>query len=1444
MATLESSDTIATRGKSQRGEALSLRQLRGTLQEARSGLPLGGVRVAWLVKQGDGPDAVLLRMALGITDSEGAFTLEREATPDAERAVCMLAHDPAAQGELHLLDASGEAAATFQLERGEAEAALRLAGDEPPAAEDWATLGNWLQTNRQVLTDRLAEQLLLPEPDSPTQLWPVTARAAALAQIAPLLGQAPAGLDTVPLDERPIDFSKLTTGDVIGAVRSFDRIGAFGQRIEPDLAFWRSERSEAVLYRDYLRGVCTTAAQRMYGFLDWQLRLPPVPESLLVRQLAMRLHQDFRTGDDQPALAAGQLAGIIAQALVAPKNRGGFGLTAAQLPQRGALDEAAWLDALVAAAGVSRQELRNRYRVRFDRAPEESISPVWLNVEALIGFMADTWQALPEPFPAFPAVIGNTGQPLQEPIVFPLYLGHAPFFLHFNEWKDRQARFFPENLHDPRRCLPVFAGGSEAYFRGRLERLRTWPSELWGQQDDGPIASLAELHAAAQWITDMLPTETLLRDAVVAMDAQNRVTMQDLLVQVEALLRKRPPVFVAGQATRTPAGRDVRVTARARGKVDNKRQLDAFEAWFDLGREISAVKANDDLWRAVALLDQHLWWIENILLPWMRATAAADAGDDAAAIRLLARITGFWVGAADPTSAPGHPPEDLYRPFLYVTGGLPYTLRQAYDEGLRTRPASAFLTPPPGAPDFSNGHAALHVFELRFFSLAQGEAMLRWADGLFRTDDPDLVRRARELYKGVILLHGEDAGIDPQWPWQGVGLGIRRWAGSPEQSLIRAAFTGNPAIAAQVARSRLALFQIERGLNAFGYAPDLVPLLRYRPLKAAADLFAERARSAQADLLTYQARFEDAQIETWRTEALGTKAGAAVAIAGERSEIAKVDVAKAEAQVKAVEAQIAAKQAEINDADSLFNQFKTFLGGIKDAAGGLGEAGLKVLKDDSPAQQIGAKEIGAALGKAVEGGSAKAAVAGLGTGFGMAFAFGAFAYAGYTGIQSIVDADNKRRAELTSLRDGALPAAKAAVRLKQRDVEISRLEGVIAQADLDLARKLVRFQRERFLNAELWRRMAGLARRLLQRYLDMAARAGWLAERALAFEQVRDVRVMRLAYGAASQRQVGGPDLLQADLAELEAQRLHGIRLRVPLRHTISLARDLPLTFGRLKKIGKASFSTDEAVLRRAYPGTFGHRIRAVTIDVQAGGGATPRGMLLNHGISEVGGPGAGPGSVLVRFPDGLPLSEFRLREDMWVHGLPGEALMQFEGSGFGTAWDLVLPPGGAPLGLTALTDVLLTFDLDAGYDPAASVPPPGKDGAVLMAASAFDAAGLATLRAAAGPARIRFDLGLLPRATGAAGTISNLAVLAVGPTGPDLPMKLRGGGRSASFALQEGIAASNAGKLASGAALPLNALVGLPADAVLELELDRTGVASALRALDDVLLFVERSVP
>ena len=292
-------------------------------------------------------------------------------------------------------------------------------------------------------------------------------------------------------------------------------------------------------------------------------------------------------------------------------------------------------------------------------------------------------------------------------------------------------------------------------------------------------------------------------------------------------------------------------------------------------------------------------------------------------------------------------------------------------------------------------------------------------------------------------------------------------------------------------------------------------------------------------------------------------------IAVEQVKIAQFNVTLAQQQVDQVNAAIKAKEDEMADHDGLGEQFVDWVGGVKDVVKGLPSEVTGFVSTNAPTA--------AGIGEAGRQGSAGLASAGATAGYGL------FVYAGITSLVNMGEAQNSRAAQLKSLKEDALPLATAQLEAKQREVTIANLQQQIARADADLARALMQFQVTP-LNTEFWSKLAAVAKRVMRRFLELGARYAWLAERALADQQDRLIRIVRFDYFPMKLQGVTGADLLQLDLGELEASRLDGIKQTVPSKRTYSLAFDFPLQFGQLRKTGRCSFMTQEEPFRIAYP--------------------------------------------------------------------------------------------------------------------------------------------------------------------------------------------------------------------------------------------------------------------
>jgi hypothetical protein len=1030
---------------------------------------------------------------------------------------------------------------------------------------------------------------------------------------------------------------------------------------------------ELIGYRNYLRAIFTGPASDP-DFHIWR------------DQLHRRFHQSFTTSNTTAAPANSVVIPIVRNILTATIGEEyGFGVEASEIPDQGELTDRAYLDELVSLSGLSQEEFARRYRIRLDRPDSAKTSPVTENIWALQRFYSDGFQSVADPFPIIP----------------PSPLGRAPFFLQYDEWLARTRPFFGENYHVLRTSFGIDGDTNMKHFA----------LTEGGLESETPLDDAFDLeytYPLRRWFAGLILLEQLLDDAHAAFAngefgiALNRYT--DALAHASSAvlagmrLKETQPNNAEGSWITTndsvfPSDVlelvDEPLQQLLALPITNADELAEFERFT---RTRVSIDESYGPWlkgerpRLMLMLARLMAHV----LPVCLAEVALAVGDYESALTWFGRTTGFPVGVArlddnagywsnSPWKATGvHPSGSLYQ-----HGALPYTADVSAVPIFDTSRG-------PGAgvdwyEDLSQAFVKeerVHPVELAYFRLRHAGAMLDWADALYRTDEPGNIARARELYKAALWIHGANPGYSPQWTSSSFEIAA---------PFLYSNHTANAALTSQKARARKALAQIEAGLNWYGAGDALVPSLRYRTLKDAADRFAAAARSVEIDFLAATTKVEEALREGLLNSNMLKKAAILAKIADEQAAIAKVGVQIAQSQVAAIEAQIQAKKDEIADHDDFGEQLIDWFGGVKDALTDLPEWVTKDLGKGA------AGEAGLAAGSTETGFFGQGGWLGMGAGWSAA-GYGILVYAGISGLVSVGEAQNQRMSDLSTLEDKALPLALAQLQAKQHEVAIAGLNHQLAEADGELALSLIRFDRERLLNVEFWAQVAGVLKRIMRRYLELAGRHAWLAERALAYEQDRPIDVVRFDYFPEKLSGATGAELLELDLAELEAGRLESTRHAIPIKQTFSLAFDFPLAFAKLKLNGRCSFMTSEVPFRTAHPGTYGLRIKALSAaaqTVQPIGSA--RGLLRNVGYSSVS-QANGTSHLSYRYPDALPLTEFNLRADMGVFGFPDETLLTFEGSGVETMWELELPAASNPYGLEALADILLTFDVRAQW--------------------------------------------------------------------------------------------------------------------------------------------------
>jgi hypothetical protein len=541
----------------------------------------------------------------------------------------------------------------------------------------------------------------------------------------------------------------------------------------------------------------------------------------------------------------------------------------------------------------------------------------------------------------------------------------------------------------------------------------------------------------------------------------------------------------------------------------------------------------------------------------------------------------------------------------------------------------------------------------------------------------------------------------------------------------------------------------------------------------------------------------------------------------------------AQGQVQQIVKAIETTRESLDETDDLWPVLKGLFGGVVDELKSIAWVSEPVGTEAAKVAGFKEGEVWLSGAAAKAGIDAPGAAAGLGTAGTVMAGYALLIYAGYTTLEKMGDAITTLRQQLKALKEKALPLAHAQLDAARRVVTIAKLQQAIAEVDAKLARDLMHFQRVRFLNSDFWSEMLALARRMLQRYLYLGGRYAWLAERALAYEQARSLNLIRLDYFPRRFHGIGGAQLLKGDLVELEAARLGALQAAKPIVRTYSMVFDFPLQFAALKRSGRCLFHTSDAELLEAYPGTYGHRVRAVSLWVQTiTGGAPFKGMLTHTGFSSITDRD-GNRRPLLRSFEGQPVSGFRLRDDLAVFGLPNEALFTFEGSGVDADWILEFPTRANPFGLHDVADVILRFDITSSYDSElyslnASREPGLVERSFLFSAAKNWPQALAALQGDSPNVTMSMDMALVDLPLKETDRkIRNLAVLVVSLDALDGPALFAvGSSQPVTIHLSNGVALSNAAPLEDpvdpSRQEPLNAFVGMDLVQVFRLTVDK----------------------
>ena len=180
---------------------------------------------------------------------------------------------------------------------------------------------------------------------------------------------------------------------------------------------------------------------------------------------------------------------------------------------------------------------------------------------------------------------------------------------------------------------------------------------------------------------------------------------------------------------------------------------------------------------------------------------------------------------------------------------------------------------------------------------------------------------------------------------------------------------------------------------------------------------------------------------------------------------------------------------------------------------------------------------------------------------------------------------------------------------------------------------------------------------------------------------------------------LGGDSLLQ----DIESFTYHAItsktRKSSRIKDALSVAELFPAQFEEFRATGLLSFETDLYEFDRLHPGFFGQRLEAVEIEIV---GLIPEGGL--NGTLTAGGVSRfrrknGTTGQRAHLVDTMALSNFVLRNDVFLFGVETGVRGLFQGFGVGTTWQIHLPKRSNDFDFRSIFDVRVVLYYNAQFD-------------------------------------------------------------------------------------------------------------------------------------------------
>ena len=276
---------------------------------------------------------------------------------------------------------------------------------------------------------------------------------------------------------------------------------------------------------------------------------------------------------------------------------------------------------------------------------------------------------------------------------------------------------------------------------------------------------------------------------------------------------------------------------------------------------------------------------------------------------------------------------------------------------------------------------------------------------------------------------------------------------------------------------------------------------------------------------------------------------------------------------------------------------------------------------------------------------------------------------------------------------------------RRRNVAEIAWQAALQRAQMAAA-SLDAFNNELF-TPEAWSRMASVMRDIAASYLFKAIRLAKLMERAYNFENDTAFSIIKSDYGynvgnpssGESTTLFGGDGLLRDVESFTYTAITSKIRKNSRLKDVISVASLFPAQFDAFRASGLLSLETDLYEFDRLHPGFYGQRLEAIEVQVI---GLLPEnglnGTLTAGGVTRYRKKDGSTGQR-VHQVDTMALSNFALRNDVFLYTAETGVRGLFQGLGVGSTWQLHLPKRSNDFDFRRIFDIQLVFYYTAAYD-------------------------------------------------------------------------------------------------------------------------------------------------